>query len=322
MLPPLQDAGGPMHHPRQDEALLRDLEPVVAANLDRHLAAAKEWFPHQYVPWGLGRDFDGPLGGCPWEAGQSPLPGHVRAALVLSLLTEDNLPSYHAALVAEFGLDGAWGTWIRRWTAEEDRHGTALRAYLHATRAVDPVSLERDRMRHLGAGYTSAYPGSVLHSIAYVTVQEQATRVCHRTLGRISGDPVCTQMLTRISADENLHMVFYRNLLAEAFTRDPNRTMCALWDVIRNFRLPSHDAPVLRKLALRVVMSGIHDHQVLHDQILLPLVRSFKVLQRDDVTGEGARSRDQLAGHMGRLGARAEECALRRLERAAEDGAG
>ncbi|MGW2189690.1 acyl-ACP desaturase [Streptomyces sp. NPDC001719] len=309
-----------MHHLRQNEALLRDLEPVVAANLDRHLAASKEWFPHQYVPWGLGRDFDGPLGGRPWEAGQSPLPGYVRAALVLSLLTEDNLPSYHTALVTEFGLDGAWGTWIRRWTAEKDRHSTALRAYLHTTRAVDPVSLERDRMRHLSAGYVSAYPGSALHGIAYVTVQEQATRVCHRTLGRRSGDPVCSQMLTRISADENLHMVFYRNLLAAAFTRNLDRTMCALWDVIRDFRLPSHDIPALRKLALRVAMSGIHDHQVLHDQILLPLVKALKVLQRDDLTGGGARSRDQLADHMRRLGARAEECALRRAGLDARDG--
>ena len=43
--------------------LLRELEPVVEENLNRHLGIAKEWFPHEYVPWSEGRDFDGPLGG-------------------------------------------------------------------------------------------------------------------------------------------------------------------------------------------------------------------------------------------------------------------
>lgn len=33
--------------------------------MNRRLPAAHEWFPQQYVPWSLGRDFDGPLGGEP-----------------------------------------------------------------------------------------------------------------------------------------------------------------------------------------------------------------------------------------------------------------
>ncbi|MBD0695574.1 hypothetical protein BG452_20795 [Streptomyces sp. CBMA123] len=31
----------------------------------RHLMVAREWFPHRCIPRGLGRDFDGPLGGEP-----------------------------------------------------------------------------------------------------------------------------------------------------------------------------------------------------------------------------------------------------------------
>jgi acyl-[acyl-carrier-protein] desaturase len=30
--------------------LLTELEPVVGRELDRHLRAAREWFPHEYVP--------------------------------------------------------------------------------------------------------------------------------------------------------------------------------------------------------------------------------------------------------------------------------
>jgi acyl-[acyl-carrier-protein] desaturase len=42
----------------RDHDLLRELEPVAEQLLDRHLAMAKDWMSHEYVPWSLGRDFD------------------------------------------------------------------------------------------------------------------------------------------------------------------------------------------------------------------------------------------------------------------------
>ena len=72
--------------------LLLDLEPVVEANLERHLTAAKEWMPHEYVPWSQGRDF-ADLGGIEWAAEQSNLSPTARTALEVNLLTEDNHPS-------------------------------------------------------------------------------------------------------------------------------------------------------------------------------------------------------------------------------------
>ena len=123
-------------------SLLHDHEPVVETNLNRHIATAKEWFPHEYVPWSQGRDFDGILGGQAWEPDQSKLSDVARTSLIVNLLTEDNLPSYHHEIAHMFGRDGAWGTWVHRWTAEEGRHGVAIRDYLLVTRAVDPIALE------------------------------------------------------------------------------------------------------------------------------------------------------------------------------------
>ena len=37
--------------------LLRELEPTVRAGLDRHVAAATEWFPHEFVPYEQGRNY-------------------------------------------------------------------------------------------------------------------------------------------------------------------------------------------------------------------------------------------------------------------------
>jgi acyl-[acyl-carrier-protein] desaturase len=54
----------PDRHP--DQGLLGELKPVAERLLNRHLAMAKEWLPHQYVPWRLGRDFDTE----PWTSDQ------------------------------------------------------------------------------------------------------------------------------------------------------------------------------------------------------------------------------------------------------------
>src|SRR5262249_43533284 len=168
----------------ETQALLKQLETTVEENLDRHLASAEDWMPHEYVPWSEGRNF-AVLDGEPWSAGQSRLPSAVRPALEVNLLTEDNLPGYHRELGGAFGRQGAWGVWVNRWTAEEGRHASCIRDYLLVTRGVDPERLERARMATVQAGFD---PGSkpLLHACAYLAFQELATRVAHRNTGRIS----------------------------------------------------------------------------------------------------------------------------------------
>ncbi len=141
--------------------VLHELEPVVANNLDRHLSMAREWFPHDYVPWSRGRDF-GFLGrGGLAPRGLAAGATVAKVAMTVNLLTEDNLPSYHREIATRFSRDGAWGTWVGQWTAEEGRHSIALRDYLVVTRGVDPVALERLRMEHTVAGYDSGDKSAV-----------------------------------------------------------------------------------------------------------------------------------------------------------------
>lgn len=281
-------------------SLLRDLEPVVETNLNRHLAAAKEWFPHEYVPWSQGQDFDGVLGGRAWDPEQSKLSEVARISLIVNLLTEDNLPSYHHEIALLFGRDGAWGTWVNRWTAEEGRHGVAIRDYLLTTRAVDPIALERARMTHMGGGFVSDHSGSDIHSIAYVSFQELATRVAHRNTGRFSGDPICDQLLARIAADENLHMLFYRNLLSAAFELAPDETMRAVCDVVKGFQMPGHTIENFGRKSVQIALAGIYDLRIHHDEVVAPILRQVNVFNRD-LSGDGARARDELADFMSTL---------------------
>jgi acyl-[acyl-carrier-protein] desaturase len=283
--------------------LLHELEPVVAENLDRHLALAKDWQPHDYVPWSRGRDF-GFLGGEDWRPEDSPLDPVAKTAMVVNLLTEDNLPSYHREIATRFGRDDAWGQWVGRWTAEEGRHGIALRDYLVVTRGVDPVELERLRMVHMTAGYDSG-DKSALQTLAYVSFQELATRVSHRNTGAATGCPIAEQLLQRIATDENLHMVFYRNLMAGALDRDPDAAMCAIRDEVVNFQMPGAGMPDFTRNSVTIAKAGIYDLRLHHDEVVAPVLRFWKVFSREDFGPVGEQAREELSAFLSGLDAQA-----------------
>jgi acyl-[acyl-carrier-protein] desaturase len=274
--------------------LIRDLEPIVAVELERHLAIQKNWYPHEYVPWSEGRDFAGPLNGDAWEAKDSRLSSVAQDSLILNLLTEDNLPSYHTEITLSMGRDGAWGNWIERWTAEEGRHAIVIRDYLMATRGVDPYELEDLRMAHMSLGYQTPYENDMLHTIAYVSFQELATRISHRNTGKISDDPIAEAMMQRIALDENLHMIFYRNTLKAALDLEPNAAMRAIADVVTNFDMPGANMPGFGRKAVQIALAGIYDMQQHLEEVIAPVLRAWEVFERNDLSGDGLVARDEL----------------------------
>lgn len=285
--------------------LIRDLEPVVAVELERHLGVQKNWYPHEYVPWSEGRNFAGPLNGDAWEAKDSRLTPVAQDSLVLNLLTEDNLPSYHTEIAISMGRDGAWGNWIERWTAEEARHSIAIRDYLMATRGVDPYELEDLRMAHMSLGYQTPYENDMLHTIAYVSFQELATRISHRNTGKISDDPIAENMMQRIALDENLHMLFYRNTLGAALDMEPNASMRAITDVVTNFGMPGANMPGFGRKAVQIALAGIYDMQQHLDEVIAPVLRAWKVFERTDLSGDGLKAREELSAFLSKTGAEA-----------------
>jgi acyl-[acyl-carrier-protein] desaturase len=279
--------------------LLHELEPVVEANLDRHLAVAKSWMPHDYVPWSRGRDFAF-LGGEDWRPEDSPLDPVAKTAMIVNLLTEDNLPSYHREIATQFGRDGAWGQWVGQWTAEEGRHGIALRDYLVVTRGVDPVKLEGLRMEHMIAGYDSG-DKTPLQAVVYVSFQELATRVSHRNTGKATGCPLAEQLLARIALDENLHMIFYRNLVAAAFEIAPDETMAAVRDEVVGFKMPGANMPDFTRNSVIIAKAGIYDLRLHHDAVVQPVLKFWRVFDRDDLGPAGEQAREELAAFVSTL---------------------
>lgn len=248
-----------------DLQLLQELEPVVEKSMNRHMQMRKDWNPHDFIPWSDGKNYYA-LGGQDWEPGQSKLSEVAQTAMVQNLLTEDNLPSYHREIAMNMGMDGAWGQWVNRWTAEENRHGIALRDYLVVTRAIDPVELEELRVEQVTRGFSPGqnqqgdlFAESLFDSVIYVTFQELATRVSHRNTGKACDEPIADQLLQRISGDENLHMIFYRDVSAAGLDISPNQAMASLHRVLENFKMPGYTVPDFRRKAVVIAVGGVYD---------------------------------------------------------------
>jgi acyl-[acyl-carrier-protein] desaturase len=288
----------------RDVRVISELAPIVARLLERHLESAREWFPHEMVPWSRGRDFEA---GGTWDPDEFPLPAAVRSALFVNLLTEDNLPYYTSTLQRVFEREApegaeAWGVWTRRWTAEEMRHAMVMRDWLVVSRALDPWELERARMIQVGGGLVPD-PVTVEDGLVYVTIQELATQISHRNVGRLLDDRPGSQIMGRVAGDEHLHHVFYRDLATAAFDLDASSMVMALERQVRGFEMPGTGIPGFDAHAKVISSAGIYDFALHHTQILVPLVIDhWKLDALEGLSPEADQARSRTLKHVDRVG--------------------
>jgi acyl-[acyl-carrier-protein] desaturase len=278
-----------------DATMLSELQPTVESLVDRHLGMAKEWFPHELVEWR-------PLPTAGGAGAVEPLPDGVASALFVNVLTEDNLPYYFASLDGLFGRDGAWGYWARRWTAEEGRHSIVLRDYLLMSGHMDPITLERARMAQVTGGITPQ-PASIHDALAYLALQELATRIAHYNTGKALSDGEGYAVMKRVAADENLHYLFYRDLVSAALELDPSGMIEAIKRQVLNFEMPGTGIQSFAEHAKAIARAGIYDLAVHHDAILRPVVLGhWDVAGRKGLTSTAEAARDRLVKFITRLG--------------------
>ncbi|GAB2506048.1 acyl-ACP desaturase [Nocardia heshunensis] len=281
-----------MQNALSDRDLLVSLAPEVEANLDRHIAAAAEWQPHDYVPWDDGRNFEF-LGGTDWEPGQSELSEVAKTALTIGVLIADNLPAYHREL-GKYLNRGPWWRWVGRWTAEENRHEILIRNYLMVTRAVDPIALERMRMAHMTTGFRR--PGMhLLDVLAACALEETAAAVRHRNTARSADNVIVATIADRLAADDELQAVFFANLVTAALDLTPDQTVRAIADRIADFHVPTVELADGRNSDDVLAEAGIYDRANEPTLVFGPLLEEWKIFTRTDFTEEGEKARAELA---------------------------
>ena len=134
----------------------------------------------------------------------------------------------------------------------------------------------------------------MLLSVSYVTFQELATRVSHRNTGKACGDPIADRMLARVAADENLHMMFYRNIVGAALDVAPDQAMRAIMKML-------DELPDARRQHARLPPQRGADRQARH---LRPApaprrrrdARAAQVARSSSATTSGPRARSCASG--------------------------
>jgi acyl-[acyl-carrier-protein] desaturase len=157
--------------------------------------------------------------------------------------------------------------------------------------------------------------GNVLRGIAYVAFQELATRISHRNTGRYSEDPVADRIMVRIAADENLHMVFYRDMLSEAIKIDPSAAVHAIADEIIGFQMPGAGMENFTRKAAQMAKAGIYDLRVHHDDVVWPLLNHWRVFELEGLDASAERRREELLGFLADLNAQASRFDARRAQK-------
>ncbi|BBX31304.1 acyl-ACP desaturase [Mycolicibacterium mageritense] len=250
-------------------ALTLELEPVVTAELRRHLDSEDLWYAHDYVPFDQGENFAF-LGGRDWDPSQVTLPKSVTDALEILLITKDNLGGYHRELVEHFILEDKWGRFLGRWTAEEHLHAVALRNYLVVTREIDPTANEDVRVEHVMKGYR-ADTYSQIETLVFMAFFERSHAVFCRNLEAQITEPVLKALVGRIATDEERHEEFFANLVSFLLGQHRDETVEAIAARAAELDVIGADIDAYQAKVALVAEAGIFDkaalRQVISDRI-------------------------------------------------------
>ncbi|MHB8245700.1 MAG: acyl-ACP desaturase [Acidimicrobiales bacterium] len=290
--------GSPLIDPAKDHALIEELADPAAELFNRHLSVSKQWYPFEDVPWDHGADFKLEES---WDAQRYPLSEGVKSAIIVNVLTEDNLPYYTHTLMTPIREDHPLREWTRRWTAEEWRHSAAIRDWILATRAVDPYQLEDDRMVQMSKGQVPQ-SGSVAEMIAYVSFQELATQVAHRNTGQALDKTLRgKKIMSKVAGDEGLHYAFYRDLVRAALEIDPSTMVLAIQSELRNFKMPGTGIPNFAGHEQTIAMAGIFDSRQFLEAVVKPTLNTWQLFKLEGLSAAAERAREKIAKNVAGL---------------------
>jgi acyl-[acyl-carrier-protein] desaturase len=287
------------------------IEPAIAANLDLLVPVHKAWQPSDYLPDLEGSDWCDEVDR--FRQAAQTVSDELLVVLVGDMITEEALPSYSVSLNElvrdEFGTKPSpWARWLRGWSAEENRHGDLLNAYLRLTGRVDMHAVECTVHHLIANGFSPGTDADPYSLLIYTSFQERATRVSHGNVGRIAGkqgDTNLARICGMIASDESRHETFYTRAMTEVFDRDPGGGILAFRSMLRSqIAMPGRlmndgrDPDLFdhfSNIAQRTGVYTVRDYA----SIIEHLVGAWRIRDRS-VAGEAARAQDEICRQIGR----------------------
>lgn len=154
--------------------------------------------------------------------------------LVGDMVTEEALPTYESWIMEIDGIgqnpDNGWSKWVRKWTAEENRHGDVLNKYLYLSGRVNMKEVEISTQHLIADGFDIGAAKDPYKNFIYTAFQELATFISHTNVGKIAqdkGHTALAKMSKFIAGDEMRHHLAYTKFISKVFEIDASETMIA-----------------------------------------------------------------------------------------------
>jgi acyl-[acyl-carrier-protein] desaturase len=302
-------------HPDAEEhqSVVRALEPAVAEALDLLVPVDGAWQPTDFLPDLESDDWQQQVERFRKQA--DGISDELLVVLVGDMVTEEALPSYSVSLNGlvrdEEGTSPApWARWLRGWTAEENRHGDLLNAYLRLTGRVDMRAVERTVHALIANGFNPETQADPYNLLVYTSFQERATRISHGNVARIAGrqgDANLARICGMIAGDEARHESFYTRMMVRVLDADPNGGILSFHAMLRGlitmpgrFMDDGRDPDLFDHFAVVAQRSGVYTARD-YTAIIEHLVRAWNIGGRS-VTGAAARAPDELCRRAERYG--------------------
>jgi acyl-[acyl-carrier-protein] desaturase len=304
---------------------IASLQGFVGDNLCLLTPNEQAWQPSDYLPDLTANDWAEQL--ARFRSHSQQLSDELLVVLVGNMITEEALPNYairleHIAHDPTGTGDHPWAKWLRGWTAEENRHGDLLNAYLRLTGRVDMRSVETT-VHHLlrngfDVGGQDDYAGLI-----YAAFQERATRLTHGNVGRLAsaqGDENLARICRKIASDETRHEVFYTRVIDKIMDLDAEGGILAYRAMLKGLvSMPGHlmnnsyEPHLFDQFAGVTQRIGVYTSRD-YSEIIGHLNETWEVGHRS-VSGKAAKAQDYLCRQPERYACLAGEIADRAAER-------
>ncbi|PRY41086.1 acyl-[acyl-carrier-protein] desaturase [Spirosoma oryzae] len=238
------------------------------------------------------------------------------AVLVGDTITEEALPTYESWLMDMEGVNQAeptgWTSWIRGWTAEENRHGDLLNKFLYLSGRVNMRAMEVSTQYLIADGFDIGTGTDPYKNFVYTSFQELATNVSHRrtaTLAKQAGCPQLSKICGVIASDEMRHAKAYKAFVSKIFEVDPSEMMLAFEEMMRKkIVMPAH---FLRETGVKLSQTFSHFSDAAqrigvyttndYIDIIDALLIDWHIDAVTDLNDAGQRARDYLMALPARL---------------------
>jgi len=305
--------------------LIESLQGFVSENLSLLLPVDQAWQPSDYLPDLTAGDWAEQL--TRFRDSARCLPDDLLVVLVGNMITEEALPNYavsleHIAKDPTGTTDTPWAQWLRGWTAEENRHGDLLNAYLRLTGRVDMHSIELTIHHLIKNGFQKGWDNDY-GGLIYAAFQERATRITHGNVGRLAaarGEENLAKICRKIAGDETRHETFYTRVIGQVMEQDPEAGVLAYRAMLKGtIAMPGRlmfdgkDSDLFDNFGAATQRIGAYTFAD-YGAIIAHLNEAWGVAYRS-LSGKAARAQDQICRQPERYRLLVEEVASRLADR-------